>query len=295
MCTCKNIIMYVFLFLVSATLVFLLLTPRCMMRRNTVDHFQGMSSSRTLYRTSNNFEADMIARFNALSDNDDMLLMSGCYQLTPKALITMKKPDCFTRSFTLYTNTFDEVRARIVSELQDIVRKDNKGARLMDPAFVMIQQAPYMRDDAGNVITMQFNTRSYNLMPVNLMRTGATMDDTKRPLFFRAMIYLTKYTPNMQRRTHELDIKTSMLPYRSKKDQCFIACTGDTTGSYCGCANTDINESDSKSYAAKCSSTPISLSGEAVDMTKNEEADFAILYTINSRSSTIVRANVFSS
>lgn len=276
------------LFVLLGTLIFILLIPKTSLK----DHFQLQNqTSRSLYQSSNKFESDMKTLFTTLNDNDDMLLMAGCYQLPPNNRSMFPK-DCLQTSATLYTASFDEVRSKIMSMLLELKAR-NKGTNLADPVYVLIEQAPYMRDDKGNVLSMQYNVRSYMFEPVNIMRTGASAEDLKRPLFVRITIFLTKYYNNMSPRLTPQDIRMTLFPYRSKKDQCYIGCIGDTSGSFCGCLNRDVVNGDNKSYASKCSSTPIPVNGGTVDMTKNVEADFAILYTLNTRASSIVSLNIF--
>jgi hypothetical protein len=176
--------------------------------------------------------------------------------------------------------------------LTELKQRDN-GKNLKDPAYVLIEQAPFMRDDQGNVVTMQYSTRIYLFEPVNVMRTGASTADFNKPLFFRITIFLTNYYQNMSKRPSPLDIRMSLSPYRSKKDQCYISCIKDNTNSFCGCLNRDPVAGDNQSYASKCSSTPLPINGGQVDMSKNIEADFAILYAINTRASMLVSMNLF--
>jgi hypothetical protein len=286
---CLHSILYVFIFVVVATILFILLVPK---KRESFQLQTPLMSSRQLYQVSDNYEADLLSRFTTMSDNDDMLIMAGCYQLPLKGSNAPRLEDCFMFGLEMYTASFEDVRVRIVEELQKIKSTRNRNIPLVDPAYVIIGQAPYMRDESGNIITMQYNVRSYGLNPVNVMRTGATVDEFKKPLLFKVFVILAAYYGNMSRRPTPIDVKTPLLPFRSKKDQCYISCIGDVTNSYCGCVNTTQRSSDPKTYSSKCSSTPLPVNG-VVDTTKNEEFDFAIMYAINPRSSVLLKAGVF--
>lgn len=292
-CGCMSYISYVIIFIILAVFVFVLLVPKT--TRETFQLGPRQISSRELYKTSKNFDADFKTMYSTLSDSDDMLVMSGCYQYTaPGNTWDPVFPGCLVKMEKIYTASFNDVRSKIIAMLQDM-KNQNKGQNFDGPAYVWIEQAPFMRDDKGNVITMQFNVRSYNSTPINLMRTGSSVDDMKKPLFFRIIVILTSYYQNMMKRLEPYDLRMALLPYKSKKDQCFISCIGDPGDSYCGCLNRDLDPADNKSYASKCSATPISMDGSPVDTTKNVEANFAILYNLNTKSSDIVQANVFNS
>lgn len=286
---CYNIVVYFLAFILVGTLIYIMLVPKS----NKLDMFQvsnGLTTSRTLYQRSNNYEQDLKTLYSTLGDNDDMLMMASCYQLPPNSR-SMIPADCLREEFTLYTASFEDVRSRIIGKLNDL-KSQNKGQLLEAPAFVLIEQSPYMRDEAGNVITMQYNVRSYNLSPVNLMKRGASSGDLGKPLFFRITIFLTKYFNNFSMRPSALDLKMALLPYKSKKDQCYISCIGDVTKSYCGCLNREQDTADTSSYAAKCSATPLPVNGQ-INVNQNVPADFAILYSINTKASVLLQTKVF--
>lgn len=286
-------IMYAFTFLVLALIMYVLLVPKY---RETFQMPPSQQSSRTLYQKSTNFDQDIKTMFSTLSDNGDMLIMSGCYQGLPTLDGTTRMtPDCLERSVRMYTASFNDVRVRIISELQDMKSK-NKNQKFDDPAYVIISQAPYMRDEKGNVIAMQFTTSEYNYEPINFTKVGASANDANRPLYFFIHIILTKHYQNYEKRSGTpFDLKLSMFPYLSKSAQCFISCIGDTTDSFCGCLNRDVVLNDNKSYASKCSSVPNAAWGPKPDIKKNVEADFSVMYALNTKSDDLIRANVFNS
>lgn len=289
---CATWVMYMFTFIILALIIYVMLMPKY---RETFQMDPGMrASSRTLYQTSKNFDQDMKTMFSTLSDNQDILIMSGCYQTLPTLFRGSRiTPDCLERNIRMYTANFNDVRTRIISELQDMKNK-NKGQKFDDPAYVLISQSPFMRDDKGNVIAMQFNTSEYNYQPINYTRTGASTKDA-RPLYFFIQIILTKYTNNYDKRRNNqsFDLKLFLFPLLSKSAQCYISCIGDTTNSFCGCMNRDAVAGDNQSYASKCSSIPNAAWGAKPDITKNVESDFAVLYILNTKSDELIRADVF--
>jgi hypothetical protein len=285
-------VVYIALASILAIFVYILLIPR----RYTSEHFQEAhtsNSSRSLYKSSQNYETDLNMFRPTLSDGDDMLIMKGCYQLPPNVR-NMFPSACAKTTFSIYTSSFEEIRAKIISTLLEAKAKNNN-QKLTDahPIYVLVEQSPFMRDDKGNVLSMQYNVSSYGFHPVNLMRSGASVADNSRPLFYRITIYYTAYTQvvgNVAATPYNFD--SSLARYRSKKDQCFISCQGDTTDTYCGCINRDVDKNDNKSYASKCSSTPLPVNG-VVDTTKNVEADFVILFTLNTKAPIIISNNIF--
>jgi hypothetical protein len=130
----------------------------------------------------------------------------------------------------------------------------------------MIAQAPFMRDEKGNVITVQYNSGSYVQEPVNYMKNNAD----KQPIFFTVTLYFTMYFKNKQQRTFPYDLKSVLRRYSTRKQQCFMSCYNDSNNNYCGCINTTTP------YVSKCASTPASG-----DIKKVEPANFRALYIIN--------------
>jgi hypothetical protein len=276
-----------FVFIIVATILFILLVPK---KRESFQVQTPLMSSRQLYQISNNYPNDLLSRFTTLSDNDDMLIMAGCYQMQ-WGNWTARIEDCLSFWTQLYTSSFEEVRVHIINELQKVKARNNN-IPLDGPAYIMIGQAPYMVDSSGNVITMQYNTRSYGLNPVNVMREGATLDEFKKPLLVKLLFLFPAYFGNMSKRPRLSNIEAAMSPFLSKKDQCYISCTGDVSNSYCGCINMTQDPSQPQSYTAKCSSTPLPVNG-VVDTTKNERADFLVMYSINPRASVLIQSGIF--
>lgn len=271
---CLSYVWYFVTLLLLGILLFILLVP---MKRET------FTSTRSLYRTSDRFEEDLV--INMMEDVEDPLHMQGCYQFDPtKDIVETYLPECYVKMFTRYTTSFEEIRASIVSELQNIVGK--LGGKIKKDAYVLILQSPYLRDENGNVITAQFNISQYGFSPVH----GGN-PNSSTPLYFKVYIILPKYTKKLLPNQRDIILPVHLSRYRTKKDQCFIRCVGDNTGSYCGCMNVaTIDQKKQESYISTCSSTK-EPSGNA-NVSMNVSADFAVLYKINSNSPLIARSNV---
>lgn len=279
-----HVLMYAVMLILLGALIFVLLYPR------SREEFQQVSmqkvSSRSLYKTSDNFDVDVSGLATVLDDKDDPLLMAGCYQLNPKYDPRAALPkDVYIYSFGIYTNTFEEVRAKIMSSLSTI--KTRLNSPIEGDVYVLIQQSPYMRDNEGNVIAVQYNISSYKFEP----KSGKNVADV--PLFIRAYIILDSYSRSLSRLPAAVNINQHMIRFRTKKDQCFIKCVNDTTSSVCGCLNRIQNEQNPKSYTSSCSSTP-NRTG-AANTSVNVPVDFAVMYKVNRLSSAIAQSNVFSS
>lgn len=279
-------ILYGVLLFVAAVLVYILLIPR-----KRIERFQETSkSSRSLYRTSKNFLSDLNTYFSTLSDNNDILLMQSCVQFQQDSPAWFRN-DCYFTANATYSASFDQIRTKIVSNLQDFVSKNN-GKPIKGDVYVILFQSPYMRDEAGNVLSMQYNVSSYDYSPVNIMKSGANVKDTTKPLMIGYFMFYVNYYMNMSERP-PFDIHSALSKFKVNKDQCFIGCQGDTTETYCGCVNTKAWSGDPNSYASSCSSTPLPNANGIVDATKNVVADFFVLYKINRLSTTITSAVKF--
>lgn len=271
---------YICLFVSLVAIAYTILAPRL---RESFQVSSG-TSSRSLYRTSKTFDNDVAALSTVLTDSDDALLMAGCYQFstnqTPDKLIPQ---DCLFSFFELYTNTFDEVREKIITSLQSFITSTLK-TKLSGDAYVLLSQSPYMRDSNGNVITTQYNISSYNFEP----KVGPNLNDT--PLYVRYYVILPQYDRNYNRKQTATAISSILNSYRTNKDQCFVKCVNDNTNSYCGCLNTTKN-SVSQSYTSSCSSTP-DLTGDT-NKSVNIPANFYIMYKVNPLSELVARSNIF--
>ena len=238
-----------------------------------------------MYKTSTSFDTDVFALATVLDDADDSLLMAGCYQFrTDKPPDDYLPQDCYVASIGIYTNTFSEVREKVLQTLQSLA-STTPNKRLSDNAYVILSQSPYMRDSNGNVITPQYNISSYNFE----LKVGQNLAET--PLFIRMYIILPMYDRNLVKKTTPTDVTTLLLGLRTNKDQCFVKCIGDNTKSYCGCLNTNINASQPNSYTSSCSSTP-DLTGDT-NKSVNIPANFFIMYRVNPLSPVVAASNIF--
>lgn len=259
------------MFLLLGIITFLLLVP-C--RRETFQLLNDNTpvTSRSLYRTSTNFDKDVSGLATVLADREDFLQMTACYQFDPAVDPRTYFPKCYISSFGVYTNSFEEIRAKIISTLKTIAERASTKP-LQGNIYILIQQSPYMRDDAGNVIAVQYNISSYDFNP----KVGK--DASGQPLYVRAYIILEKYTSDLRLSTSPSNVVMTLLPLKTNKDQCFLKCVNDNTSSYCGCLNLTPVSNASQSYTAACSSTPDRIGN--TDTNVNVPADFAILYRIN--------------
>lgn len=242
-------------------------------------------SSRTLYRTSRNFDSEVGSLSTVLSDRDDAFTMAGCFQFkADKDPRDYLPQDCYINDFGMYTNSFDELRDRVMITLQNLSISTIKD-KIAGEALVLVSQSPYMRDNNGNVIAVQYNISSYNFEP----KVGSNLSET--PLFFRVYIMLPSYDRNLVRKNAPSSIMPFLSTYRTNKDQCYVKCVNDTTGSYCGCLNTKKVNNLANSYSSSCSSTP-DLSGDT-NKSINIPANFAVMYKVNPLAQVVAEAGIF--
>lgn len=277
--------LYVLLFIFLGTLIFILLVPKYK------EEFQTMNSpgvsSRSLYRTSRNFDNDVSGLHSVLLDRDDLILVAGCYQFNNPSVdpSTYLPSDCYVESIGIYTNSFEEVRSKIGETLKSLAQRVN-GKRLNSDAFVLLLQSPFLRDNVGNIIAVQFNISMMNFD----FKRGPSSTLADRPLFIRAYIILPMYNRELMLKPSSTDVMAQLAQYRTNKDQCFMKCVGESN-SYCGCLITKKNPSDPRSYASACSSTP-DFRGDT-NRSKNIPVNFGILYRINKKARYMVESNIF--
>jgi hypothetical protein len=283
--TWVQVLVFLLTFILLGVVAYVLLMPK---NRETFES----ETSRSLYKKSYDFENAMKLNSTVLADRDDMLHMAGCYQVSPTdTKRSMIPSDCLIINFNMYTNSFDDVRARIVDELMKV--KQRVGKSLEGPTFVLVEQSPFMRDSKGNVITVQYTISDYLDEAVNVMKKGSDGAVFDQPLYIRVTLYLTQYYTNYTKRSSPMDILTPLNPYKTRKDQCFVSCPNDSSNSFCGCLNKTIDPKDPKSYVAACSSTPLPTNNKAPDTTKAVPADFMILYKINPAASVLAKNALF--
>lgn len=271
-------IIYILLFIILGIITFLVLMPR-----KRIEGFENVSS-RSLYKTSNNFESDVSGLATILADANDSLITAGCYQFDgTKAIQTYMPKDCLWTSFGIYTSSFDEVRSKILSTLKTVAGRVD-GKRIDSQIFVLISQAPYMRDDNGNVIAVQYNISSYGFNPKFGKNTSSM------PLYIEVYIIISDYDKWYKKKSISTNVLAALSAYRTNKDQCFVKCVNDTTSSYCGCLNTTRNR-NKQSYTASCSSTP-DLKGDT-NTSINKPANFGVLYRINPTARLMAESSIF--
>lgn len=283
-------ILYGFLLLVVAVLLYILLVPRL-----RIEAFQNTSkSSRSLYRTSNNYLSDLDKYFSTLSDKDDLLIMQGCYQAEMNKDL-VPNPSCYFIMNSAFTSSFNDIRSKMITDLQNFISK-NKGRPIKGDVYVLLSQAPYLRDDKGNVLSVQYNISGYDYNPVNVMKAGSNVKDVEKPVFIFYVMFFVNYTGSLEyTKQPSLDIVKKISKNQVNKEQCYIKCQGDTTDTYCGCLNFKAWKGAPKSYDSVCSSTPLPDGNGMVDSKKNVLSDFVILYKINRLSSVIANTVKFDS
>jgi hypothetical protein len=284
---------YFIIFVLLGILTYMLLVPKSR---------ESFETSRSLYPKSKDFDKDFVSSLSTLTDNDDMLLMQGCYQFDPKNATRSIPNDCYTVRFQLYTTTFETVRAKIIEQFmifKDKIKQNSSssGDRIEGDVYALIEQSPYYRDNNNNVIAIQYNISSYLSEPVNVMKTNTSANVFNQPIYIRVTLYFTRYGFNGLLRASNvppLDVKSYLRPFRTNKEQCYIACPKDVTDSYCGCLNrtTKTDPQDNQFYASSCVSTSLSTNGTA-NLNKAVNADFGILYIVNPKSSALHSYNLF--
>jgi len=253
--------------------------------RNKTESFVSTMSSRSLYMTSENFDADVEVMRTMLKDKDESLLMKRCYQFPIDTAIMQNDFDClWTFSFVL-SDRFDKV---VEDMRQSLIRIRKQFGKIKGQPYVMVSQAPYMRDEKGNIIVVQYNINSYLQTPINVMKKDEDPDGFSKKLFYIYYIFFPDHRENGEQRSYPFDIISYFKKYESRKGQCFVACTNDSTSSYCGCLSLNNRDRWQWPYYSSCASTP--LDGNTKEA---QEANFYILYEINKKSNMFIADDLF--
>jgi len=267
---CVNAILYFGMFVALGLLTFILLIPK------KPEHFYVSSRDLYLSRSDKDYDRAFEANRTTFDDKDETLLMNTCYQFPTNLNL---QHDCYEVTFGMQVRNFTEVNNRIQNEVK--LMRQQIGKRIKGPIYAMLSQAPFMRDEKGNVISVQYNIVDYNQSPVNVMKKG---DDTNVRLFISVTLYFTRYFKNRQERSNPYDLKGVLSGYISRKPQCYLSCFNDIDNKFCGCIN------QTSPYVSKCVGTPANG-----DLLKAAAANFRVLYLVNHRDPILVQADALES
>jgi len=239
----------------------------------------GEHSTRSLYMKSDNvdtFDSDVQVMSTTLKDRMEPLLMKRCYQLPPRKKLKM---NCYNYEKIVQTNRFDMVVSKIKDDIKMFRRKIRR--RIKGSVYVLVTQAPYMRDANGKEMVVQYHIGSYLQSPVNVMK-NEEQNTFDQQLMFYYRLYFTNYSDKAFPRLTPFDVLKYLKKYESSKSQCYVSCANDSMDSYCGCMNLKLP------YKASCVATPLTGSQD-----KAEPADFTILYEVNPNSTLFANDDLF--
>ena len=232
-----------------------------------------------------------------MGDKDYSLLMQRCYQFPNKNLENINNDSSVVlggslmRKFNMFTVDFNEVVQRITRDVDEFKQASN--GKVYGPVYALIFQAPYYRNSAGGVLSIQsFNVDGMQYAP----RYDERDPGSKQPVFYFVMVIYDRYNTNRTLKAHT-DIacfKNNGIPemdkkYFSKELQCYIKGVGSSDGinKFVGCASTNGSTAGAAGYAAKCLGPASATAASSTDP-KNTESSYGILYMVNSSSITDV-------
>lgn len=293
----KNIIILLLLLL----FLMVLLMPW----KRTFEPFVQPGSSIDLYQRSDNHN-DFIAQYDIkrkegmLQDSDRLLHMRGCYQIehfddnpTGNILnnlinLSNDQQKKVERVGPIYTNTFSDVESKIALNIRDVsnqlrAKTRNPNAMIEGEIFVLIMQAPFYKSSDGSMMSVQFNIQDYAYMPVNVASAASVEEALNTPLDFEVFVIYSNYKKNMTLRSTPYAIDVSLMPYRTKHEQCNIICTK-KQDLICGCTsgNAPRQHYMSKCVTSRLGATTIEQRNQAISH------DFPILYVINRQSELVL-------
>lgn len=250
------------------------------------EHFQtamggGAPSSRDLFRNNRGYQNEFITMQQVRSDRNDIFLTHSCIHIPREDAIqtlntTLNAQPFLTRKFQIVTQSFQDVEARIVQEVEAVFQQNSRKP-LQGPVYAILMQAPYYFDESGQLISIQFNADSgYNLQPYNTM----TPEKTYPNIFLHVWLCFAAHDKANPLRTVSLPDAVArmqwMAPYRSHHSKCFMSCIGSNNAypTYCGCVTVKQGANGSP-YDAKCL-------GPTTDFKHNGQlSGFGMVYALN--------------
>lgn len=249
-------------------------------RRRFYEEFKSNPTSFDLYlgKDSTEFDKQMFLYKDTLGDINDLLLVYGCginLGSVPTSLNNLVKSsakDLYTVSFSILTNNYQDINAKIYKILEDFHERIGR-LTIEGQVYVVISQAPLYRDEQNNPIAIQYNADNYLYDSTNLMKN--TNVDSNPTIQFNGYVIFNAYDNNGMligdmetRKTAVINIKKN---FRQKEKLCFVSCPNHNKLP-CGCA------SQTEPYASQC------LESERSNrMSPGEKYTYAILYRINPR------------
>jgi len=317
----KTLIKNTLIFLLLFVIVIVLLIPRGLSNphESFVSSILSGNTSQSIYRDTmktSKTAADGVALYDELSSsmsfsqtNDDKnyeLIMKRCYQYPNTTFddilngwLINKHTDIFTQSFSLSTVDFNEVKTKIISNIQNAHDNILNGAipsPIRGPVYVDIFQVPYYKNSTNKVIDIKsFSISSYNFQAEH-NELANNVNSYTQPINYYCIIYYPRYTPNGILNNYDSftsqEIPKRDRSYVSGQQQCYMYGQGANDGQkiYAGCSSstgsTNLKNNGLISYVANCFGPKPDnnfLQKDPVDKLTTLSS-YGVLYTINTTS-----------